>query len=1250
MDFPYNNYEMTKFQRLFVPLLIILIDTTIFWKMLFYSGYIQWGNFGFPLKSNILNSLSSLTWNSSSYDGIVVTTPWISFFGNLNSMSILLLGGLWDLTIAVKVYLLISIFFMGYSFYLLTNAFFTNHNARTLSTLFILLNPLILQLIGQGDPYQFIIWGIFFLSLFFLFRSMNYRRSKSIVNLLISIVLLSVTVAVPQIFYLGSILFIVFIFYHNIIVPNKINRHSLWNFVRVFALAFVILSLLISPLILTTLFGAINLGPNSNVANPLSNYISYSSTLQNLLLMNSFPTLNYTVLLGGGRYPFITLFWQSLISFFVVLIFLFGILLKDRKVLFFESIAVLGALFGSGYSSPIRSINLYLYTHIIGFQVLNGSYYWEWLIIIPSYAIVLGLLTDHITALRKNKDNVSYLFSLNVITKETNRIFKLHLGRLSIKKGMKLINIILFAVVIIILTIPLGTQGFYGGGNAGIHETEVPSSYNNLSITLSNLVGNSNLGVAYFTPDNYVYFGNNSNCVSQPLLSDSKVSSPGIPSYLSPKVESSIYSYWVYTQFYENNTKNIAQLFGLIGIKYFVTLNDVISASSLYISKGKNATNLMKYQENVKLLCKSPKYSIFENTLNISRSSAAVGFTLMSSNYESLLESSALGLNIYDTTPVFTEDLNSTNFDFFLNHTNSLVLNGNQSLLTLAIDKFANKYNTINPLSYTSNYCNNPNKEWINSLEIEPSCNENIISDPYQFALTSSNVAMNIHFKTSDIGHYTAYFLVMPSNNYNNKMKISVDGKSTITNSPNAHQNQGNFYWMKLKFNASSKENGICIRSISGLNGVQRIIIVPSGIISKEISEIESFISNKHLPIIYLNGSGAVQVAKTGKYPVEVIIKNSQDLSSGTYNQLVTIPSKFYVDEANSDLSNIQWQYGNGTVIPSWLESYNNSSATWWLKIEGLQALGSVEIFMTFYSKNQIVINNMLTGGSPIVYKNHDDGNNVFVSFNSTNLLGSGKGTIYQTNGFGLFYYTKFFDPSGLQNQQGLIGWTFDAGIDTPMFASLSNTTYSQPYYYIQHSHYLKPHIPDGKYFLIGTALLNGTAYWYLNNTIVDEVYNSSFTDFSCTFVRPSFVNISVLYSFLTKLPPNNVMPSISLRNTNSLLKRIIEINSNNSLQKPLKVVDNPNGYCILNITTNLSVVRYGYFEGMIETTRGFQEIPLMNGLIYVISSNRINNNARFVSKNYAELIDGVEIYIGTIAIATTYFLVLPKIYRKRGK
>ena len=102
---------------------------------------------------------------------------------------------------------------------------------------------------------------------------------------------------------------------------------------------------------------------------------------------------------------------------------------------------------------------------------------------------------------------------------------------------------------------------------------------------------------------------------------------------------------------------------------------------------------------------------------------------------------------------------------------------------------------------------------------------------------------------------------------------------------------------------------------------------------------------------------------------------------------------------------NVEFFYYNGTVIPSWLESYTSSYAIWWLKLGSIPASSSITVYMGIAPSSTNLFNNVNDGEAPQLscsnpsytascstYAEYDDGANVF------NFYSNFAGTSLNTN------------------------------------------------------------------------------------------------------------------------------------------------------------------------------------------------------------------------------------------------------------
>ena len=187
---------------------------------------------------------------------------------------------------------------------------------------------------------------------------------------------------------------------------------------------------------------------------------------------------------------------------------------------------------------------------------------------------------------------------------------------------------------------------------------------------------------------------------------------------------------------------------------------------------------------------------------------------------------------------------------------------------------------------------------------------------------------------------YTIKFnITLPYEFSNNVLQLS--GKS-IYNIPI------NLYVYAL--NASNKYNLISTYEIPPLANFELNIPISSGYIVKD---------NIYL---LLNASSTVYVAsipqENGVYYVNLTLFNDQYQSTPSpFQQKIVITSSEtfwqYINTAKGTFGqNVEFLYNNN-ILPSWLENYTTTSATWWVSIpNGIKAKSSITIQMAIYPKN----------------------------------------------------------------------------------------------------------------------------------------------------------------------------------------------------------------------------------------------------------------------------------------------------------
>ena len=124
---------------------------------------------------------------------------------------------------------------------------------------------------------------------------------------------------------------------------------------------------------------------------------------------------------------------------------------------------------------------------------------------------------------------------------------------------------------------------------------------------------------------------------------------------------------------------------------------------------------------------------------------------------------------------------------------------------------------------------------------------------------------------------------------------------------------------------------------------------------------------------------------------VALNISNSQSSATPSpFQQMINVTSSdngwtyINTNQTTAFGENVEFFYSNGTIIPSWLESYSSSNAIWWVKVGSIAADSKLTIYMGFASKTTNLLNNKTTGEAPQIsstYAEYDDGANVFTDY-----------------------------------------------------------------------------------------------------------------------------------------------------------------------------------------------------------------------------------------------------------------------------
>ena len=160
--------------------------------------------------------------------------------------------------------------------------------------------------------------------------------------------------------------------------------------------------------------------------------------------------------------------------------------------------------------------------------------------------------------------------------------------------------------------------------------------------------------------------------------------------------------------------------------------------------------------------------------------------------------------------------------------------------------------------------------------------------------------------------------------------------------------------------------------------------------------------TSQQLPGPYISTGSITGSTPTVIYPAnytfaavsKLTITNKQSSATPSpFQQMVNITSAdngWQLISNGNFGQNVEFFYSNGTVIPSWLESYTGSNAIWWLKLGSIPAGSSITVYMGIASTSANLFNTVNDGEAPQIpcgstqtsscsnYAEYDDGANVF--------------------------------------------------------------------------------------------------------------------------------------------------------------------------------------------------------------------------------------------------------------------------------
>lgn len=803
-------------------LVIVLIDVLVNLRLLFdFNSYVGFGNFLLPYTLSQYSGPPG-PWSPLQYLG----TPNVNvFLSDVNYTFVL--GPLTVLSTALgpiagaKLYILGSIAFLGLASLLFIRTLVRHPLGQLISVSFLLIGPFQLQLYAQGDYTIFVSASFVSLSLYFLKRAVDDARRRW-VWFPTSLWMLTFSVLVLQFFLLGTILYLActVIFVYHAQRGNKVLRKATAKLARLVALPF-----LLAPLLLTALYGSISLSPGSALAQPLSSFTANSAGPLQVLFLQGYvhspgPYLGFALLESTNQV--LANAWTTLTVSLVIAIWIGYAFTSDSRVLFFLCLAAFASVAGSGPYGPLGAMNVYLYVHLPSYQTLNASYYWDAALIVPCYAISLGLLLEQwVEALnaRKEKSRAAAKgtraprLSLRVLVSRARRL-----------PALRVWGALLIVLVIVVAVIPYGTDSQYQS-TYGMHQIVYPSDYSQLGLIIPKLVGSSDAGIALFNPD--VNWLINNTSVQNTFFLFPFARTPGLPFYGAPPVASNYYVYWIYDEFYSNSTRYVGELLATVGVEYLLVFYNTQSASFypyfLQFTYGENASLLLRYQVGIVPVYHAKDFAIYRNLFFDGVGAAVDSLSVVAGDYNELNAIAYAGVNLTNQALVFTTDMSPSTCGNELSRVARIYAASGNALLSLALE--CNYMATANPLSDTFAGTSG----WLSSYQDGDFEQPVVESWPTQLTTSSGGPnTISIPVSTGGCGGDCSLWLPVSFSGEGGLLTFQWGSEAYTVNTTKGFGDYNNsMIWIELPFLISSASSGVLkVTSHNGWNSVGTLLVM----------------------------------------------------------------------------------------------------------------------------------------------------------------------------------------------------------------------------------------------------------------------------------------------------------------------------------------------------------------------------------------------------------------------------------------
>src|SRR5208282_1122496 len=443
---------LTKWTILGQLLMLLVCDLAVHWTLLTeFDGYLSWGNFLVPFTASQFPAGLAIFWIPFQFGGTPGRLGFATITGYIEASGPQsLLANIFGLDVGLKIYILLSTLWVGFAALLFARTLIRHPVGQVTTAVFVMAGPFGVALYGQGDYQQFIPEGLIFLSLFALWLGIN-RPSQRWMWLPLAAWSIILTFQTEQAFLLGLLLmacmFPVYIrdwvrllppASKPVNVPERTtestspgeqkrkggvhgwltragqNRGSFLAevgvmLVRVPALVAVAGVIIVPSYVTLYLLGSGASGLPS--ALPLSTFASYSTGPISLLTLTSYFNLTASMVGAGAGGVVVLSVWKLVVLLLLILIWASYFIVRDFRLVYLLFLSVAAAMIGAGPAGPAASLSTFLYLRFPGYAAINASYYWDWFLIVPVYALMLGLVvewsTNRVRAARDSRPRVT---------------------------------------------------------------------------------------------------------------------------------------------------------------------------------------------------------------------------------------------------------------------------------------------------------------------------------------------------------------------------------------------------------------------------------------------------------------------------------------------------------------------------------------------------------------------------------------------------------------------------------------------------------------------------------------------------------------------------------------------------------------------------------------------------------------------------------------------------------------------------